>query len=72
MIWEYLVKEDVYLIQQTLPDGVNGFCHDVAPYSYAFVNETLEDEKKRETAEHEIRHIENGDLYKDFDELETT
>ena len=70
MIYEYLVKEDIYLIQTELPDGVNGFCKDVCPYSFAVVEQRLDDEAKRKAAEHENRHLQNGDLYKDFDELE--
>lgn len=72
MIYEYLVREDIYLIQAELPDGVDGFCKDVCPYRYAVIDQRLDDEAKMEAAKHEIRHLENGDLYKDFDELEET
>ena len=72
MIYEYLEKEDIYLITELLPTGTEGFCKEVDSYRFAFVDINLGDEKKREAAEHEIRHLENGDLYKDFEELDET
>ena len=70
MTYEYLAEDDIYLIQAELPDGVKGFCKEVESYRYAVINEELEDEEKRKVAEHEIRHLKNGDLFKDFDEIE--
>lgn len=70
MVYEYLPKEDIYLIQELLPTGTEGFCKEVGAYRFAFVDIGLNDEKKREAAKHEIKHLVNGDLDKDFDELE--
>lgn len=69
MTYEYLPEDDIYVIQAELPEGVKGFCKEVDTYRYAVVNEELEDEEKLKTAEHEIRHLKNGDLDKEFDEL---
>ena len=69
MTYEYLPEEDIYVIQAELPESVKGFCKEVEAYKYAIINENLEDDEKLKTAEHEIQHLINGDLYKDFDEL---
>lgn len=70
MTYEYLPEEDIYLIQAELPDSVRGFCKEVECYKFAVVNEEMEDARKRKTAEHEINHLKNNDLYREFDELE--
>ena len=70
MKYEYLPEEDIYLIYAELPDEVKAFCKEVECYRYAVINDDLEDEEKIKAAEHEIRHIKNGDLFKEFDELQ--
>ena len=69
MTYEYLPKEDIYILTGELPEGVDGLCKCVGCYNYAVVNATLDAEGRRKAAKHEINHIKNGDLFKDFDEL---
>lgn len=69
MTFEYLPKEDIYVIQGELPEGVEGFCKEIDSYKFACVSESLEDNEKIAAALHEIAHLENNDLYKEFEEL---
>lgn len=69
MVYEYLAKEDIYLIQAELPEEVHGFCKECGCYRFAVIGASLEDEEKLEAAMHEIEHLKNGDLDKNYDEL---
>ena len=70
MTYEYLEKEDIYLIYAELPEGVEGFCKEVNSYRYAVINENLDEDEKRKAIEHELNHLRNNDLYREFEELE--
>lgn len=70
MTYEYLPKEDIYILQCELPHNCYGFCKEVNGGKFAVINDEMEDEQKRITALHEIRHLEENDLYKDFDDLQ--
>lgn len=70
MTYEYLPKEDIYILHGKLPHNCHGFCKEVNGGRFAVINEEMEEEQKLETALHEIRHLEENDLYKDFDELQ--
>lgn len=65
MNYEYLEKEDVFLITGELPPHIDGFCKEVGPYRFAIVSDHLDGIHKRATALHEIHHITRGDIHSD-------
>lgn len=67
--YEYIPEEDIYIIQEELPEGAEGFCKEVGCYRYAVINCALDEDTKRKVIEHEFRHLKNNDLERDFDEL---
>ena len=70
MTYEYLEKEDIYLIFAALPEGVEGFCKEVNSYRYVVISESLDEDEKKKAIEHELNHLRNNDLYREFEELE--
>lgn len=62
---EYNPKYDFWLIETRLPLSVHGFVCRKNGQTYMVINADLSEETKRETVQHEIDHIENGDLYCD-------
>ena len=70
MIFEYLPEEDIYIIYGKLPEGVEGFCKEIDSYRFACIDESLEGEEKYRAIIHELCHLRNNDLYREFDDLE--
>lgn len=72
MSGEYVERLDVWVTQTKLPLCVKGFCKRKGGYDCVVINDALNDEKKQEVFEHEMRHIKNNDLKseKSIEEIE--
>ena len=62
---EYNTKYDFWLIETRLPMSVHGFVCRRNGQTYMVINADLSEETKRETVDHEMDHIEHGDLYRE-------
>lgn len=67
MVVEYLAKWDAMLcLAENLPLSVRAFVVRTADCSYCIViNAALSESAKRRAVQHELRHIERGDLFSD-------
>lgn len=67
---ERLKKSGARVRLYSLPGSVRGFCyHDDDLNSYIIINADLDRGQQIDTLQHELRHIERGDMYnEDFRE----
>lgn len=54
----------VFVILQDLPVTVKAFCyHDCDMNNFVVINSKLSRDEQREAYEHELQHIQHGDMY---------
>lgn len=62
---EYIEKNNIRtIVDPSLPHSVNGFCyHDLDGNEFFVVSDRLDPFRRRETADHELRHLQRGEMY---------
>ena len=59
-----MMKEEIRTILKDLPVSIKGFCyHDDDGAPVVVLNARLSAERRMEAYLHELKHIENGDMY---------
>ena len=60
---EYIAEKDLWCVETKLPMTIHGFVCRKSGVLYMFINSELSPEAKEEAIEHELDHIEHGDLF---------
>lgn len=62
---EYLPREDCRITVCKLPPHVKGLCTVKGTEEIILINEDLSDEAKARTLQHELKHLQRNDLYRE-------
>ena len=60
---EYLIRQDVWCAEVQMPMSVHSFVCRKNGLIFLIVNANLSDEAKKKAIDHEMDHIDQGDLY---------
>ena len=61
---DYDVKNDCYVTVCPMPPHIRGLVKKIVDVQVILINETLSDEAKKKTLQHELRHLQRNDLHR--------